>query len=109
MVAALHAAGETTGDVEVRVLDLAVAVHDNEVLGGNLFFEHGGIMHTHLQSTKDGQIWWADKLLYHEVRRWGRARGNRIYHLGGGLGGNLQRFLPPDAAARRRACRAAKQ
>ncbi|MFC7528406.1 GNAT family N-acetyltransferase [Actinoplanes sp. GCM10030250] len=67
---------------------LAVAVCGDEVLGGNLFFELGGIMHTHLQSTRDGQIWWADKLLYHEVRLWGRDRGNEVYHLGGGVGGS---------------------
>ncbi|MEV6306539.1 GNAT family N-acetyltransferase [Actinoplanes sp. NPDC051861] len=68
-------------------IHLAVALCGDEVLGGNLFFELGGIMHTHLQSTRDGQIWWADKLLYHEVRLWGRERGNHTYHLGGGLGG----------------------
>jgi hypothetical protein len=69
-------------------LHLAVARHEGEVLGGNLFFSLGGIMHTHLQSTRDGQIWWADKLLYHEVRSWGREHGNRVFHIGGGLGGS---------------------
>ncbi|MBB2944514.1 hypothetical protein FB565_004243 [Actinoplanes lutulentus] len=69
-------------------LHLAVALCGDEVLGGNLFFSHGGIMHTHLQSTRDGQIWWADKLLYHEVRLWGRERGNQVFHIGGGLGGS---------------------
>ncbi|GAA2713601.1 MULTISPECIES: GNAT family N-acetyltransferase [Actinoplanes] len=69
-------------------LHLATAVRDGEVLGGNLFFEYAGMMHTHLQSTRDGQIFHADKLLYHEVRLWGRERGNRVYHLGGGLGGS---------------------
>ncbi|MEU4420131.1 GNAT family N-acetyltransferase [Actinoplanes sp. NPDC024001] len=84
-------------------LHLAVALCDDEVLGGNLFFEHGGIMHTHLQSTRDGQIWWADKLLYHEVRLWGRERGNRVYHLGGGVGGaddSLFRYKAAFAAGR---------
>jgi hypothetical protein len=66
---------------------LAVALAGDEVLGGNLFFEYGGIMHTHLQATRDGPTFWADKLLYHEVRLWGRDRGNVIHHLGGGLGG----------------------
>jgi hypothetical protein len=67
-------------------LHLATAVREGEVLGGNLFFEYGTMMHTHLQSTRDGQISHADKLLYHEVRLWGRERGNRVYHLGGGVG-----------------------
>ncbi|BCY13011.1 GNAT family N-acetyltransferase [Actinoplanes sp. L3-i22] len=68
-------------------LHLATAVRDGEVLGGNLFFEYDGMMHTHLQSTRDGVIFHADKLLYHEVRSWGRERGNRVFHLGGGVGG----------------------
>lgn len=82
---------------------LAVALHDDGVLGGNLFFERGGIMHTHLQSTRDGQVWWADKLLYHEVRLWGRTRGNHVYHLGGGVGGaddSLFRYKAAFASGR---------
>jgi hypothetical protein len=69
-------------------LHLAAAVSaDGELLGGNLFFSYAGIMHTHLQATRDGETFYADKLLYDEVRRWGQDQGNRIYHLGGGLGG----------------------
>ncbi|WIM94227.1 GNAT family N-acetyltransferase [Actinoplanes oblitus] len=68
-------------------LHLATAVRRGEVLGGNLFFEYDGMMHTHLQATRDGEIFYADKLLYHEVRLWGRQRGNRVVHLGGGVGG----------------------
>jgi hypothetical protein len=83
---------------------LAVAVDgDDEVLGGNLFFEYGGFMHTHLQSTRDGEIRYADKLLYHEVRMWGRDRGNEVYHLGGGVGGqadSLFRYKAAFAAGR---------
>ncbi|WP_127503265.1 GNAT family N-acetyltransferase [Actinoplanes solisilvae] len=67
---------------------LAVAVNGDRVLGGNLFFEYAGLMHTHLQSTSDAPVHYADKLLYHEVRLWGRARGNTVYHLGGGVGGS---------------------
>src|SRR4029079_8843135 len=29
----------------------------------------------------------ADKLLYDEVRRWTKSRGNTIFHVGGGVGG----------------------
>ena len=68
---------------------LAVALDaDGELLGGNLFFEYHGLMHTHLQGTRDRTVMHADKLLYDEIRRWGHARGNRVYHLGGGLGGS---------------------
>jgi hypothetical protein len=66
---------------------LAVAIAGGEVLGGNLFFEYDGIMHTYLQSTRDENTYHADKLLYDEVRRWGRERGNAVYNLGGGVGG----------------------
>jgi hypothetical protein len=69
-------------------LHLATAVREGEFLGGNLFFEYDGMMHTHLQSTRDAPIYYADKLLYHEVRGWGRERGNRVLHIGGGLGGS---------------------
>ncbi|MEV6346224.1 GNAT family N-acetyltransferase [Actinoplanes sp. NPDC051851] len=68
---------------------LAVALDDSGgLLGGNLFFEYAGMMHTHLQSTREAPIFHADKLLYQHVRLWGRDRGNRVYHLGGGLGGS---------------------
>jgi len=65
---------------------LAIAYANGEVLGGNLFFEHRGIMHTYLQSTRGTDTHHADKLLYDEIRRWGREHGNTIYHIGGGLG-----------------------
>ena len=77
---------------------LAVALAGGEVLGGNLFFEHGRIMHTHLQSTRDGQIHYADKLLYDEIRHWGRERGNAVYHLGGGVGGSADSLFRYKAA-----------
>lgn len=68
-------------------MHLAVALLDGQLLGGNLFFEYRGFMHSYLQSTRDGNSHHADKLLYDELRRWGRARGNTVFHLGGGLGG----------------------
>jgi GNAT acetyltransferase-like protein len=66
---------------------LAVAIADGELLGGSLFFDYRGFMHMYLQSTRDGTTYDADKLLYDEVRRWGRDHGNTVFHLGGGLGG----------------------
>lgn len=78
---------------------LAAAVAaDGELLGGNLFFEYGTIMHTHLQSTKDGRVAHADKLLYDAIRRWGRERGNEVYHLGGGVGGAADSLFHYKAA-----------
>ena len=77
---------------------LAGAVAGGELLGGNLFFEYDGIMHTHLQATRDGNTYHADKLLYDEVRRWGRDRGNTTYHLGGGVGGAADSLFHYKAA-----------
>ncbi|SNY56527.1 GNAT family N-acetyltransferase [Paractinoplanes atraurantiacus] len=78
---------------------LAVALSPSgEVLGGNLFFSYGGIMHTHLQATRDGDVRHADKLLYDEVRAWGRAAGATVYHLGGGVGGAADSLFRYKAA-----------
>jgi predicted N-acyltransferase len=68
-------------------MHLALAQCGDEVLGGTVFFEHDGIMQAHLQSVRDGETFHADKLLYDAVREWGAARGNRLYHIGGGVGG----------------------
>jgi hypothetical protein len=77
---------------------LAIAYADGEVLGGNLFFEYDGIMHTYLQSTRGTGVHHADKLLYDEVRRWGREHGNSLYHIGGGLGGASDSLFAYKAA-----------
>ena len=78
---------------------LAVALSPaGEVLGGNLFSAYAGMMHTHLRSLRDGDARHADALLYHEVRQWGRDRGNRVYHLGGGAGGSADSLFRYKAA-----------
>jgi len=80
-------------------IHLAAAVSaEGELLGGNLFFAYAGMMHTHLQATRDGSTSYADKLLYDEVRRWGREHGNTVYHLGGGLGGQADSLFRYKAA-----------
>jgi len=68
-------------------MHLAVAVHDGEVVGGNTFFEYRGYVQAYLASTRRENSHHADKLLYDEVRKWTAARGNRIFHVGGGVGG----------------------
>jgi hypothetical protein len=89
-----HALRAALGD---RV-HLAVALDGDDLLGGNLFFEYAGMMHTHLQATRDGRIHYADKLLYDEIRRWGRERGNAVFHIGGGLGGAADSLFAYKAA-----------
>lgn len=70
-----------------------VGVHDGDgpesvMIGGGLFFELGGIVQYHLGATRDGfGARQPTKVMFDEVRRWARGRGNTELHLGGGLGG----------------------
>jgi hypothetical protein len=66
---------------------LAVAVVHGEVVGGSVFFAHRGIVQGYVQSTRGERNFHADKLLYDEIRRWGKEQGNAAYHFGGGVGG----------------------
>ncbi|HEU4347452.1 MAG TPA: GNAT family N-acetyltransferase, partial [Actinoplanes sp.] len=74
---ALH---EAVGDR----MHLAVAIEGDEVVGGNTFFEYEGIATGYVSSTRRAPNRYADELLYDEVRRWCKNRGNRVFHLGGG-------------------------
>lgn len=67
---------------------LFLAHQGDDVVAGQLVFHHGRIVHTHLSATRSGTArLHADKLLYDEVRRWAKAQGARVHHLGGGVGG----------------------
>jgi Acetyltransferase (GNAT) domain len=79
-LAALH---DAVGDR----MHLAVAVQDGEVVGGNTFFEYDGIATGYVSSTRRAPNRYADELLYDEVRRFCKNRGDTIFHLGGGKGG----------------------
>ncbi|MCM4079199.1 GNAT family N-acetyltransferase [Paractinoplanes hotanensis] len=74
-------------DVMGDRMHLAVALEDGEVVGGNTFFEHHGIATGYVSSTRRAPRRYADELLYDEVRRWCKARGDTVFHLGGGKGG----------------------
>jgi hypothetical protein len=67
---------------------LVTAHHKGEVVAGALVFEHRGIVQYHLGATRsrhrDKQPM---KTVIHSVIEWSRLRGNRVLHLGGGLGG----------------------
>jgi hypothetical protein len=80
-LAALH---DTVGDR----MHLAVALEGDEVVGGNTFFEYDGIATGYVSSTRRARNRYADELLYDEVRRWCKNRGDIVFHLGGGKGGN---------------------
>jgi len=54
-----------------------------------LFTETSGIVQYHLGGTFDEFLHLhPHKQLYHRAMLWARERGNRVLHLGGGLGGN---------------------
>ncbi|GAA3346722.1 hypothetical protein GCM10020358_58790 [Amorphoplanes nipponensis] len=80
-LAALH---DAVGDR----MHLAVALEGDEVVGGNTFFEHDGIATGYVSSTRRAPKRYADELLYDEVRRWCKERGDTVFHLGGGKGGS---------------------
>ncbi|MEU8611314.1 GNAT family N-acetyltransferase [Actinoplanes sp. NPDC048791] len=80
-LAALH---DAVGDR----MHLAVALEGDEVVGGNTFFEHDGIATGYVSSTRRAPKRYADELLYDEVRRWCKSRGDTVFHLGGGKGGS---------------------
>lgn len=80
-LAALH---ERVGDR----MHLAVAIEGDEVVGGNTFFSYDGIATGYVSSTRRARNRYADELLYDEVRRWCKDRGDTVFHLGGGKGGS---------------------
>jgi hypothetical protein len=72
-----------------------VTVEDaGEVLGGGLFFTHGGIAQYHLGATRDRHLKRQPaKLMMDEMRRWVKDRGLSTLHLGGGVGGGTDDSL----------------
>jgi lipid II:glycine glycyltransferase (peptidoglycan interpeptide bridge formation enzyme) len=68
-------------------LALVLAPGGEELACGSLIFEEGGILEYHLSGSdqrflQDGPT----KLLLQYLRDWGKARGNRWFNLGGGVG-----------------------
>jgi CelD/BcsL family acetyltransferase involved in cellulose biosynthesis len=66
---------------------LAVVEAGTAIAAAGVFIETDGIVQYHLSGT-DAAFGRAapTKLLFHQVREWARTRGNRWFHLGGGLG-----------------------
>jgi len=69
-------------------LHLCVVEIDGELASGALFVECCGIVQYHLSGTKDAFLkLHPSKTILNFVRYWAKDRGNRVLHLGGGLGG----------------------
>jgi hypothetical protein len=69
-------------------MHLTVTLQGDEVIGGNTFFTYDGIATGYVSSTRRAPKRFSDELMYDEVRRWCKARGDRVFHLGGGKGGS---------------------
>jgi lipid II:glycine glycyltransferase (peptidoglycan interpeptide bridge formation enzyme) len=69
-------------------LHLVVAVQDDATLAGALVFECDGIVQYHLGATRDDALPQQPmKLVLTDAMAWGAERGDRVLHLGGGVGG----------------------
>lgn len=73
-----------------------VTAPGGETAAASLFMEEDGIVQYHLSGDDPAmRSAGATRLIFHEAPRWARLRGNRVMHLGGGLGGradSLYRF-----------------
>jgi hypothetical protein len=78
------------GDHVPGSLHLAVVDDAGTFAGGGIFFEQDGIVQYHLGATRSVYLpRQPTKLMFDEVRRWAAARGDRAFHLGGGVGGRV--------------------
>lgn len=67
---------------------VVVKSSDQRVMWGGIFSEFNGIVQFHLSGTANAFLNLnPTKLALNFVRQWARARGNRVLHLGGGVGG----------------------
>jgi hypothetical protein len=61
--------------------------NESQPICGGIFTECGGIVQYHLGGTKTEFLPLSpSNLMFDEVRLWATARGNTVFHLGGGLG-----------------------
>jgi hypothetical protein len=68
---------------------LCIVELETNIICAGIFFECSGILQYHLGGTKNEYLKFApSKLMFDWVRFWGKARGNKYLHLGGGLGGS---------------------
>ncbi len=96
-------------DLLGRALHLGcVLAADGELAAAALFTETQGIVQYHLSATAaEFHKLSPGKLLLSHVRGWARQRGNRFFHLGGGLGAredSLFRFKAGFSKLRARYC-----
>ena len=68
-------------------LAMCVARFEGRVVAAGLFTEFNGVVQYHLGGAVGSDLKKAPmKLVLDRVREWAKLRGNRVFHLGGGLG-----------------------
>jgi Acetyltransferase (GNAT) domain len=84
-------------------LHLCVVEIGAHIAAAGLFTEIGGIMQFHLAGIGKEFIKYSPvKTMLHFVRYWAKERGNRIFHLGGGLGAERDSLFQFKAGFSRR-------
>lgn len=67
---------------------------DDELTGAYILFEHDGVVHPHLGGARNGYHKPSpSNLLIHATCQWAQLRGNRLVHLGGGVGASADDSL----------------
>lgn len=75
-------------------LHLCIVELEQEIICASLFFESCGIIQAHLGGTRNDYIRQSPfNLLLHYMRLWGKERGNKYLHIGGGIGGSTDDSL----------------
>lgn len=78
---------ELSAALDGRIMVMLVRLH-GEAAAAGLFTEVDGIVQYHLGGTRTSFLSWSpNKGMFTRAAHWARPRGNRILHLGGGLGG----------------------
>jgi Acetyltransferase (GNAT) domain len=68
-------------------IHLCLVEFNNQAACAGIFFEYSGIIQYHLGGTRESFLRQApSKLMFDFVRFWAKQRGNKIFHLGGGVG-----------------------
>ena len=74
-----------------------------DIAAAGIFIEYGGVVQNHFSVNNQKYLHLAPtKVLLDDVRRWAKARGTRVFHLGGGRGSKHDSLFAFKAAFSRR-------
>ena len=85
---------DTLRDALGDSLQLCVVEKDGAIGAAGMFVETNGVVQYHLSGSDDAlHLVQPTKLMIHFARGWAKDRGNRVLHLGGGVGGDSDSLL----------------